>query len=243
MLRKPITGLLLLGGAIGGPYVVYETDIGRSAQMALTPGQVESSEVAPAGLLTSTHSQSSPAVTAQMQPPHVLNGTDTPAPNTPVLTLAEVARFDITPAWITARFPRVSTVVGNEYLDGMRVPLVTGTTPTDLAGTLTYYFDHYQRLQRISIQGVTGNPNRFISELQRGYKLEQQPSLGGNLYLLNWNGKATSVLRVSPAAIIRADAPYSRFDLFLELNQPGLQFGLSGEARGMLDAGRAARRW
>lgn len=250
IVRKPITGLALLAGAAGGPYMLCETDIGATA-LKLFSGEQTSAEVspAPAGTFTATSSPSAPQPRAPWDIPqtdpshHILNKPHSVLDHAPVMALSEVLRFDVTPGWVTNRFPRVSTIVGTDRLDGMRVPLVTGTTPSDMAGTLTYYFDSYQRLQRISLQSVTGDPNRFIGELQTAYKLEQQPALGGNLYLLTWNGTETSVLRVAPAAIIRADAPYARFDVFLELNQPGLQYGLSADARGLLDAGRAARRW
>lgn len=164
-------------------------------------------------------------------------------PPTPIHSLGDILRFDISPPWVTASFPRVSTVLANLQLDGLRVPLVTGTTPDDLAGTLTYYFDSYKRLQRISLQAVSGNPTRAIAELQQRYQLQQEPSLGGGLYMMKWNGQPTSVLHVAPAAVIRADAPYSRFNLFLELNQPGLEYGLSQEARDFVAVGRANNRW
>ncbi len=245
LLKKPLTGLLLLAGAAGGPYFLFETDVGKMASNVFVPSQTQTSDEVPVGQFTNSNAPSTALIPGGglAVAPHILNQPDSPTPHAPVLSLSEVLRFDITPGWVTSRFPRVSTVVGNGELDGMRVPLVTGTSPTDLAGTLTYYFDHYQRLQRISLQSVSGDPNRFIGELQNSYQLQQQPSLGGNLYLLSWNGQATSVLQVTPAAVIRADAPYSRYEMFLELNQPGLQYGLSADAHGRLQAGRASQRW
>ena len=52
----------------------------------------------------------------------------------PVGDLAEVFRFDVTTDWILRRWPRVSTGLAQLQLQGYRVPLVTGTAQTDLAG-------------------------------------------------------------------------------------------------------------
>ncbi len=76
--------------------------------------------------------------------------------------LREVLRFDITPHWVPQKFSRVSTVLADLHFDGLRVPLVSGTEVGDLAGTLTYYFDRYQRLQRVKIHGLTGDPARVV---------------------------------------------------------------------------------
>ncbi|HBE69908.1 MAG TPA: hypothetical protein DDW52_17315 [Planctomycetaceae bacterium] len=248
--RRPYTGILLLASALGGPYFLFETETGRFVRHIAVPSATSSVDAPPEGHLTSvggSASGASPEFPWQNTPAapetNILNAKPDTFPAPPIVSLPEALRFDVTPAWVTSRFPRVSTIAGEPQLDAMRVPLVTGTSPGDMAGTLTYYFDAYQRLQRISLQSVTGDPNRFVSELQQAYKLEQQPSLGGALYLMSWNGKATSVLRISPAAIIRSDSPYSRFEVFLELNQPGLQFGLSREANSLLAAGRATGRW
>ena len=69
---------------------------------------------------------------------------------TPMPSLAEVLRFDVTVAWVMQRWPRVSTGLPYLQLQGYRVPLVTGTTVADLAGSLTYYFNAQQQVQRIT---------------------------------------------------------------------------------------------
>lgn len=252
--RKSFTGLLLLLGAAGGPYFLFETDLGATARRIIVPGTTtsvaggEGNSSPPPGRFASAQLPAADSILPWQTVPadpasNILNSEIKKFPQSPMLTLPEVLRFDITPAWVTSRFPRVSTIAGDTQLDAMRVPLVTGTSPSDMAGTLTYYFDAYQRLQRISLQSVTGDPNRFIGQLQTSYQLEQQPSLGGTLYLMNWNGKATSLLRITPASVIRSDSPYSSYEVFLELNEPGLNFGLSNEANSFLAAGRTTRRW
>jgi len=252
ILRNPLTGLALLVGAAGGPYMLYETDAGKQARQGAS--QVFSSNDSAGGWLTSAESPGATSANGaapmwnlagnnpshnQLNPATAQHSLD----QAPILSLAEVLRFDITPTWVMNRFPRVSTVLADMQLDGLRFPLVTGTSPTDLAGTLTYYFDHYKRLQRVTLHGVTGEPTRFVAELQTGYQLQQEPSLGGGLYLLKWNGQPASVLHIAPAPVIYGDAPYSRFNVFLELNQAGLAYGLSPEAQQLIYAGKQTLRW
>lgn len=246
--KKPLSGLLLLAGAAGGPYMLFETDAGRQAAGGMsrliggsTASETSSGAFSPDSFGTS--SAGSPSLTDpsgyMINPATVEHDMQQPA----IHTLQEVLRFDIAPGWVLERFPRVSTVLADTQLDGLRVPLVTGTAPSDIAGTLTYSFDRYKRLQRVVVQGTTGDATRFMSELQQQYQMQQVPSLGGVLYLLSWNGKATSIVHIEPAAVIYADSPYARFNVLIELNQAGLEYGLSREAQQLLDAGKRTERW
>jgi len=247
ILNKPLTAALLVAGAAGGPYVLYETDAGDAARS--TANQVLGvSHPSPTDSGATVGSASSSkgwwwgseaadvSVAAQSQAVPMRSVTQ-------INSLAEVLRFDIPPAWVMQNFPTINTGVGDLQLDGLRVPLITGTRPDDLVGTLTYYFDRFQRVQRITLHAVTGDPTRIGNELQRNYRLQQQPALGGGLYTTNWNGSPTSLLHITPATVITADEQNARFTVFLEINQPGLQYGLSSQAQSLLDTGRAASRW
>lgn len=244
--KRPLAGLLLLAGATGGPYMLFETDAGKQA--ADTASRVagwtsgSASETPDPGKLVGL---TSPAAGEEYYGNHLLNRpiVEHDLQQPAIHSLGEVLRFDITPGWVLQRFPRVTTVLADTELDGLRVPLVTGTTPSDIAGTLTYSFDRYHRLQRLTLHGTTGDATRFMGELQQQYQMQQVPALGGLLYLLSWNGKPTSIVHVEPAAVIYADSPYARFNVLIELNQAGLEYGLSREARQLLDAGKNTRRW
>ena len=243
VIRSPLTGLALLAGAAGGPYMLFETDTGKLAQESASHvfSSTSTSSDKPGPGEAAYHwnlAGTNPSPTA-LNPSTAEHHLEQP----PVPNLSEVLRFDITPTWVMNRFPRVSTVLADMQLDGLRVPLVTGIAPTDLAGTLTYYFDHNQRLQRVTIHSVTGDPTRFVSELQSAYRFQQEPSLGGGLYLLKWNNQPTCILHVTPAPVIYSDAPYSRFSLFLEVNQPGIAYGLSKEAQLLISTGKETNRW
>ncbi len=160
-----------------------------------------------------------------------------------VTDLREVLRFDIAPSWLPQRFARVTTVTSNVRMDGLRVPLITGTRPSDVAGSLTYFFDAAKSLQRIQLHGMTGDPGQLAQLMVQYYHLQVEPSLGGQLLTARWNNRITSVLQIAPAPIIYAGADHSKYVLFLELNQPSNQYGLSDEASEILRNSQGTQRW
>lgn len=157
--------------------------------------------------------------------------------------LREVLRFDITPGWLPQRFSRVTTVLSNVQMDGLRVPLITGTKSSDLAGTLTYYFDASQTLQRINLHALTGDPSTLANLMAQYYGLRPEQSLGGQLFTARWNNRVFSVLHIAPAPIMYAGADHSKYIVFLELNQTGANFALSEEAGAFMQNVQATQRW
>ncbi len=141
---------------------------------------------------------------------------------TPVVDLAEAFRFDVTNAWILGHWPRVTTGLPDENLQGYRVPLVTGTREADLAGSLTYYFNTQQRCKRITFQGTTGDARRLVETLKTQFHFEQQITNDPSLYVyqIRWNGRATSELQIRPARVVRASVPFGRFEVLLAMNNP-----------------------
>ena len=119
ILRKPLTGLLLLASAAGGPYVWYETEVGRQAHRVWesTAGSSTAggsptdpnnpwSELTPSGLVydpqTGRHLPTGPS---QLNPSSIRFGLKQPrVEQTPIVSLAEILRFDITPDWVMMRF-------------------------------------------------------------------------------------------------------------------------------------------
>jgi hypothetical protein len=143
--------------------------------------------------------------------------------DTPAYDLTEVLRFDITPGWIGARWPRVSAALGELQLQGYRVPLVTGTGENDLAGALTYYFNPWQQVQRITFVGTTGNVQKLVYLLTGHFgfarRLTNDPSLF--VYeLQSTDGQAKSVLWIRHVPIVKADLPRERFEVALSLERP-----------------------
>ncbi len=231
------------GYASNAPYAPYPT----FAPSNLIGGQVSSNYLGTAQGTASPIPGSTPQLwnytigtpslpQIQMQPGSEIGGGV-------VSDLREVLRFDITPAYLTQRFSRVTTVLSNVNLDGVRTPVVTGTRQADIAGTLTYYFDRAKSVQRIQLHGLTGDPSEIANLMVQQYGLRPEQSLGGQLFTIRWNNRVTSVVNVSPAPIIYAGADHSKYILFIELNQPSTSYGLSDEAAAILQQAQAIQRW
>lgn len=161
----------------------------------------------------------------------------------PIHDLREVLRFDITPEWVTSRFSRVTTVLAATELEGLRVPVVTGIGPSDLAGTLTYYFDYSGKLQRVMLHGFTGDVSRVVESMTQHYGLQAEPTLDAGVYTRRWNAQPVHFLRITRAPVVYSDALHHKFTVFLELNQPNLPYGISADAEQIIGADRGIGRW
>jgi len=149
------------------------------------------------------------------------------APGSPAvpqrLSLDEVFRFDLTIRDVLARWPRVSTSLADLQLQGYRVPLVTGPAETDLAGALTYYFNSYQQLQRITFQGTTGDGRQLVEFLVRRYGFQRRLTNDPSLFVYEvprLGGPSQSMLRLKLAPTLKADLPHQRFDVWLVIERP-----------------------
>lgn len=134
----------------------------------------------------------------------------------------EVLRFDLTPDFVTQRWPRVTTSLSELELQGFRVPLVTGTDTDDLAGSLTYYFNYQRRLQRITFAGTTGDYRRLLYLVTTYYGFVSRPTNTPNVILFEVPSSeaATSYLWIRPVDVLRADQPLNRFQITLVLERP-----------------------
>ncbi len=160
-----------------------------------------------------------------------------------VADIREALRFDLTAPMILDRFSRVSTVLADLQLEGLRVPVVTGIRADDLAGTLTYYFDHSGAIQRINLHGFTGDTERIVGALTNHYGLQAEQSLDAGVYTRRWNGIPVHLLRITHAPVVFSNAVHQKYTVFLELNQPNLRYGISEEARRIVHADRWTGRW
>ena len=253
--QKPLGATLLLGSALGTPYILFETEPGEQIRRAVA-FEATSLEMTPPEI---TQPGNAPPVNAPPErlmleslqnpvlPPSVrLSGLDPLAPASdfqPPIDLREVLRFDIDPDFVYRRFARVSTVLSDLRLDGLRVALVSGTKAYDVAGSLTYYFDINKTLRRIQMQGVTGDARGLIELMVQHYRLHAEPSLGGQLLTTRWNNRVTSFMHVAPAPVVTSASPNARFAFYLEINPPADHYGLSQEAMQMLVQAQAAKRW
>lgn len=161
----------------------------------------------------------------------------------PIVDLREALNFNITPAWVVQRWPRVTNSVAPDGLHVMRVSLVTGTSVDDVCGCLTYYFDTRQRLERITLHGSAGDPSRLIAIVTRDHGLQPHRTLDAALYLKRWNGTPRCVLWIGHAPLARADQPHLRYQIMLELNRTDGKYRLSDETAAFLDERRKAGLW
>jgi len=159
----------------------------------------------------------------------------------PTCDIPDAFRFDVSPQWITSRWPRVTTVLAETDLQGLRVPLVTGNRPDDLAGSLTYYFNKQHVVQRIAFQGNTGDERRLVAFLTQYYGMKPMPSLGAGLYMTQVHGKPLSTLHLAWPPVVAKDQPTDRCEIVLELNRA--ERGASQQVQQLLDYERRVKRW
>lgn len=248
MLRQVATAGVV-ASVVGGPYIASETEIGRSLTGQVRNIVASSEEtldpLAPRGG-ENAHRATERLWDARLAPRDLDRFTDHSRLSLgggPVADFRDVLRFDITPQWVTSRFARVTTILSDLDLEGMRVPLVTGTRVDDIAGNITYYFRHDGKLQRVSLQGLTGDPTRLVRLMTDSYGMQARPTLDAGVYTIEWNGRPTSVLKVTRAPVMYADATHQRHTVFLELNQPHVDYGLSLEAARIVTADWSTGRW
>ena len=169
--------------------------------------------------------------------------TEVPIEGTPVEHLSEIIRFNVTPQWVMGRWPRVTTELSNLNLEGLRVPLVTGKKPHDLAGSLTYYFDKQQQVQRITFHGFTSDERPLVDLLTKKCGFHPEPTLGRGLYMAKWSGKPKSALWVRHIPLAKTSPRSAELKLELELNRPGDGYRLSKQFSGLLSEQQRAGRW
>lgn len=140
----------------------------------------------------------------------------------PAKNLEEVLQFEGSPAWVMARWPRVTAGLAELDLQGYRVPLVSGTGQDDLAGSLTYYFNKSQKIERIIFHGTTGDPRKLITLVTSKFSFLHEPTSDPSLSLFQakWHGKPHSELRIRPARVLRADQPNARYEVDLAMKRP-----------------------
>jgi hypothetical protein len=149
------------------------------------------------------------------------------APEPHLQNVHDLFRFNITPQWIVENWPRVTSQLAEFSFTGMRIPVITGTDLQDVAGSITYYFDSRQQLQRIMFLGTTGDPRQLTQLATSRFKMEPQPALDGICFVSRTEGDVTDLLRVRHAPIVNGQRPHQRYRVVMELNRPGNPLGLS----------------
>jgi len=220
-----------LGAAVGGPIAVSST------------GMMSSSESRPAATRHNDLEMTAESAAGGSASAPVIAGRARASLTGPrVDHFGQIIRFDATPEWIATHWSRVTTVAADHRYTPFRVAVLTGSRVDDLAGSLTYYFDAHRRVQRITFEGETGDARRLILLATQHFGMQAEPALDGAVYLKRWNGEPRSALRIRHAPVLRGDSPHSRLKVMLEVNRPGVEYGLSQRFRNLLIAERKLRR-
>ncbi len=148
----------------------------------------------------------------------------------PVQDLGQVFRFDWTADAIAQRWERVSVIEEGDGLRGLRVAFVSGINPSDIHGSLTFYFDRSQGLQRIGFRGWTGDPSALVGLMQGTYGLQARKSNLSGCYTSSSWGRTRGVLLLKPPAVIRAELPLQKVAILLDLVNPQSSGQVSEEA-------------
>jgi len=137
-------------------------------------------------------------------------------------SLQEVLRFNVSKEWVYQNWERKSTGLSDPELFGIRVPLVTGTQRTDLAGSLTYQFDAQGQVQHISFRGRTADTTALVNFLVQTYQFQRmQAPAGEQLYQVRDGDRVYSELRTMPESVLLEASPLGSFGVVLELGRPG----------------------
>lgn len=157
---------------------------------------------------------------------------------TPVMNFAEIFNYQVNSNWLQGRWKRVSNSPAINGLRGQRVALVTGTNSWDLHGSLTYYFDEYQKCRRITFRGWVGDPTRLVNYLQSQHGFKQQPTGWAGFYLAkSWRKTLGGLLMKNPP-VTYVENRVQRVGVLLELNDPNGKFELSEDFAALIDGSR-----
>ena len=201
MFRRPLWLTAALAAAAALPYLALDDHVAEfaRAQYSRVTGPAQPSDGSQPAALTG--SLAAPANAPQLVP------------------LEEALRFDATPEWVAARWPQASSVTADTEHLGLRVALVSGTHPTDVAGSLTYYFDRRHVLQRITLLGATDDDSLLVAIACQQLGMRPTQTLDRGLYYGGDLNQPTSCLRVRHMPAGGASPQTAQLEIALELNR------------------------
>jgi hypothetical protein len=220
MFRRAFLTVAVVGAAVGVPYVASQWP---QLKASVFGGGTAANSLQSATAYGALSAPQLPAVTPNGVPMGA--GLNPQAYQSPMVDLPEAFRWDITPQWVLSRWPRVSSGLPGDNLQGMRVALISGMRMDDMAGSLTYYFNAQQKCGKITFSGTTGDPQRLITLLvdRYGFKPFASADPGVVEYQIRWNGEAHSKFTVRPAPIVRTSSPYERFLVQVSISDPAVK--------------------
>ncbi|QDT69214.1 hypothetical protein MalM25_21460 [Planctomycetes bacterium MalM25] len=220
MNTRPVALAGLMGAAVGGPYLATQAPDDWSNPWG---GQTPPAAVAP-GQPSSAFDPLSPPDLSGPQGPGAEIYRGAAAIEGPIgMPLEQALDWNVTKNWVYSQWARKSTGLADPTLFGVRVPLVTGSGMTDLAGSLTYYFDHAGVLQRMRLSGRTADTSLVVSLATRRFAMAPRTGhiAGDQLFQAVQENKLRGELRTRPRGVLWNTSPHDSFSVDLEVTRPG----------------------
>lgn len=145
--------------------------------------------------------------------------------------LSEVFQFEVTPQWIGQRWQRAAA---NHQADGgthYRIPLVTGTQPWDLHGSLTYEFDKHGTVRRIQFTGWTADSSLLIQTLTTQFRFQAQSTSWFAALASKSLGRLVGVAVFKRPTTVQGDRGTQQIAVWLEINDVRRRGEASPEAK------------
>lgn len=216
MLGRPLLMTGALGAAVAAPIAMTEGPKHLEG-FSFSGGSQPAAATAPP-----LSRMQPPAIPSPDGPGALIYESPAPIEGVGFLSLAEVFRMDVTKEWVYTRWARKSTGLAEPDLFGVRVPVVTGTAMTDLAGSISYYFNADGRVDKLRFHGRTADTTAIVAIAQQYYGMRPQRTVAGEQLLQNVTGEGVLCeLRSHPEAVLWSTSPHSSFVVDLELNRPG----------------------
>jgi len=159
----------------------------------------------------------------------------------PVTNFEEILHFNVTQSWIKSRWKRVSTTPVVDGLHGLRVALVTGTNSWDLHGSLTYFLDPSQRVQRITFRGWAGDSTKLTNLLTQKDGFRPQQTHWAGFYVAQKNRSTTGGLLMKHPNVIHTDNPVQQVAIVMEINNPNSNYVLSKDFHSLIEGSLSGR--
>jgi hypothetical protein len=215
MFSRPLIKIGVLLAAIVVPYLALDEKLRDMVQAQLARLTTSSAPAQTDPLAQVDELLKTVAAPAAAEPPA--------APVSPIapltVPLVDAIRFDVTPEWVTSRWTTASSVIGDSDHLGLRVMLVSGTSPGDVAGSLTYYFTPQHQVERITLYGVSGDPSALADLVVGKFRLRPTQTKDLGLYYGGDLNVPTSSLKVTALPVVRPEAPLARVQVALDLRR------------------------
>ena len=214
----------LLGATIGVPYLVSHSGsrTAPSDQPTGVPPTAKADAAPPPATSPPAATNAEPARTPVPSPGSLIYDSPAPLEGARFHSVDQVLRFDVTKDWVYRNWARKSTGPTDVGLFAVRVPLVTGTQMTSIAGSLSYYFNAQGQVEHISFRGRTGDTTQLVNFLARTYQFQRvEAPIGEQLYQVKRGRRVQSELRTRPESVLWTTSPHGSFAVELELARPG----------------------